>query len=85
MSNTSKEQTHLDGHQTLKASYNDVDASLTVNGFLVGAVGRKVDVTYPDTVTEQFAFSENGTALYTIEIIYTDSTKESLLSAERIA
>jgi hypothetical protein len=85
MSNTTKEQTKLDGHQSLKASFNDVDASLTVNGFLVGAVGRKVEVTYPDAVTEQFAFSENGTALYTIEIIYTDGTKASLLSAERIS
>lgn len=85
MSNTTKEQTRLDGHQSLKASFNDVDFSLTVNGFLTGKVGRKIEVDYVNTVTEQYNFMENGNLLYTLEVIYTDVTKESLLSAERIA
>jgi hypothetical protein len=85
MANTNKEQTHLDGHQTLKAAFNNEDASITVNGFLAGKVGRKVEVTYVDTVTEQYDFTEDSILLMSYELIYTDATKDSLLSAERIA
>lgn len=89
MSNTNKALSERDANQTLQSSYNDVDASLTTAGFLVGAVGRKVELTISTTSvandTQTFAFSENGTALYSLKLIFTDSSYATLVSAERIS
>jgi hypothetical protein len=84
MSVTTKKATKLDFEGTLRSSFNDEDSTLTVNGFLVGKVGRKVELTTTST-TDEFSFKENGVLLYTILITYTDSTKAVLASAERTA
>lgn len=89
MSNTIKRLSERDANQTLQGSFNDVDMSLTTNGFLVGKVGRKVSAIISttsvanDTIT--YTFSEDGTNLYAYEIIYTDGTRSVLVSAERIS
>lgn len=89
MSNTLKGHSEFDNLQTLGQSFNDVDSTITTNGFLVGLVGRKIIVTISTTSisndTQSFAFSENGTALYTLKLIFTDSTYSQLISAERTA
>lgn len=89
MSITQKPLSHLDYEQTLQSSYNDVNATLSVDGFLTGKIGRKVELAISTTTipndTETYSFSENGTALYTLRIIYTDGTRAQLISAERIA
>lgn len=81
---TQKDISQEDFENTLRYSYNNHEGSISVNGFLVGLVGRKVTVTAGST-TDSFAFTENGTPLYTILITYTDNTKATLLSAERTA
>ncbi len=81
---TTKPISQEDFENTLRYSYNSQEGSLSVNGFLVGKVGRKVDVSTTST-TDTFSFSENGNLLYTILLTYTDSTKNQLLSAERTA
>lgn len=87
MSVTTKPLSDVDGIQTLQRSFNDSDASINVNGFLVGIVGRRVDLTIGTTNsandTETYAFSENGLALYTLQIVYTDGTRTTLLYAQR--
>lgn len=87
MSNTTKQTTQYDYQQTLKRSYNDIDSSLTTNGFLTGLVGRKVTQVVSTTTisgdTSTFTFSESGTNLYAIKVIYTDGTQAVMLSAER--
>ncbi len=89
MSETTKTSTTRDYQQTLKKSYNDVDSTLSVNGFLVGKVGRKIaqviSTTTVDNDTATFTFSEDGTTLYVYKIIYTTSAQTVLLSAERIS
>lgn len=89
MSNTSKTFSERDANQTLQAAFNDVDASLTSAGFLVGKVGRKVIMSISTTTvasdTQTYAFSENGTALYSLKLIFTDNTYATLISAERTA
>ena len=89
MSHTTKSLSDRDGSQTLQSAYNDVDASLGINGFLVGLVGRKIEQAISTTTisgdTSTFSFSENGKLLYSLKIIYTDGTQGTLLSAERIA
>ena len=68
----------------IRYSYNDHEGSLTVNGFLVGAVGRKVDIVAGAT-TDTYTFSENGDVLYVLVLTFADATKKVLISAERTA
>jgi hypothetical protein len=37
-----------------------------------------VDITYPDTVTEVYTFSQSGNVVGVITLTYTDSTKANL-------
>jgi hypothetical protein len=89
MSNLNKPMTTLNEGNTLRAAYNDVDASITVNGFLVGAVGNKVLQTIATTNVANdsliYDFTNSGTLLYTIKVVFTDGTRTTFLSAERTA
>lgn len=89
MSTTKKSSAPIDSQQTLKYAYNKEDASITTNGFLVGKVGRKIELAISTTNvandTETYSFIEDGITLYDIQVIYTDGTRETLLSAERIS
>ena len=89
MSNTSKILSVRDPGQTLQSSYNDVDASLTTTGFLTGKVGHKITQTISTTTvsndTLTFQYSDSGTNLYAIKVIYTDNTYATMISAERIS
>ena len=85
MANTTKTMSKLDAPQAMKSAYNDVNASITTDGFLTGKIGRKIEMASPDSVTEVYSFMEDGVMLYEITVIYTDSTKETLVSAERTA
>ena len=89
MSITKKPPTKLDYEQALQGSYNDVNSTLSVDGFLTGKVGRKIELTISTTTiandTEIYSFSENGIALYTLTIVYTDGSRAQLSSVERTA
>lgn len=89
MSDTTKQPSNLDGSQTLQKSYNDVNATISTDGFLVGKVGRKIVLSISTTTiandTETYAFSESGIALYSLVIIYTDGNRTTMISAERTA
>lgn len=89
MGRTAKPLSSQDPGETQQYSFNDVDATHTVNGFLVGVVGRRVTLTISTTNvandTENYAFSENGVALYTFQIVYTDGTRALMSTATRTA
>jgi len=92
MSDTTKQFSQRDPGQTLQASFNDSDSTLSVNGFLVGKVGRRIDVTITTTTiandTENYAFSEtlpSPIALYTLKIVYTDGSRTQILYCLRTA
>jgi hypothetical protein len=91
MSATSKILSQKDFEQALRQEHNDVNATLSVDGFLVGLVGRQVAVVVSTTTvagdTSTFTFSENfgSTPLYAIQCIYTDGTQTTLLTATRIS
>lgn len=89
MSRTTKKGTRKDGMQTLQMAFNDVDASITTNGFLVGKIGHKVTLDIVTTTvagdSELYSFLDNGELLYQIKLVYTDAGKTQLLSAERVA
>lgn len=89
MSNTRKPLSKQDYENIMRQTFNEGDASLTTNGFLVGAIGRKVEIAITTTTiandTQTVTYSENGNTLYSLKIIYTDGTRTLMLSAERIA
>ena len=88
MSNqTIKQPNGLDGAQTLKESYNQVNSTLSVDGFLIGVVGRRVDLTITSTnvANDNYAFSELTIPLYTLQVCYTDGTRTTMLFAQRTA
>ena len=92
MADTTKAFSQRDASQTLQASFNDVDSTLTVNGFLVSKVGRRIDLSISTTNvvndTENYAFSETlptPIALYTLTVVYTDGTRTTMLYCVRSA
>jgi hypothetical protein len=93
MANTTKQGTRLDADQAIQGAYNDVNSTLGVDGFLTGKVGRRVDLAITDTDlgagetqnTEIYTFSESGTTLYQLTIVYTNSDRSQMVSAERTA
>lgn len=85
MSDTTKRLSERDYPQVLQSAYNDVDATISTTGFLTGKVGHKIQVTYPDATSELYTFLDNNVSLYSILVTYTDSTKESLSTAERVS
>lgn len=86
---TLKPASDLDASQNSQRSYNDVNATFSVDGFLTGLVGRRVDLAISTTTvandTETYTFSENGTQLYIYMIVYTDGTRATMLFAVRTA
>lgn len=89
MADTTKPLSDRDYAQALQSSYNQVNATMSVDGFIVGKVGHKVTLAISTTTiandTETYSFSDGATPLYQIRIIYTDGSRALLLSAERIA
>lgn len=89
MTTTSKPVSGLDEAQTLRGAYNEVNDTLSVDGYLTGMIGRKVSLAISTTSisndTETYTFSENGITLYVIKVIYTDGSRGTMISAERIS
>ena len=87
----SKNLTQKDADQSIRASYNDVNATIGVDGFLVAAVGRRIaqaitTTTVPnDTAVFNFYENSGATTLYQITIVYTDGTRTTMLTATRTA
>lgn len=89
MAETTKVRSEYDANQITQKIFNPEGGTLAVDGFLVGKVGRRVDLVLTTTTlsndTEVFTFSEEGTTLFELTLIYTDGTRAQLLSAERTA
>lgn len=90
MSNLTKKQpSDIDASQTQQAAFNDNTFTHMVDGFLSGLVGRRIDLAISQTTvptdTETYAFSENGISLLTLQIVYTDGTRTTMLYAVRTA
>ena len=87
MAESTKSLSTYDSAQVLQKSFNTEGSTLGVDGFVVGKVGRKIDRAVTTTTitddTEVYTFTEDSNTLYVLTIIYTDGTRESLLSVER--
>ena len=89
MSNSSKSITKRDANDVLKYAFNEEGRTLAIDGFLAGKVGHKITLALSTTSvsddTETYTFSDNGTDLFALKIIYTDGTRQVMSSAERIS
>lgn len=89
MSITQKPPSDIDASQTQQAAFNDNTFSHLVDGFLSGLVGRRIDLAISTTNvsndTETYTFSENGTNLLVLKIVYTDGLRTTMLFALRTA
>lgn len=84
MSLTTKPFSDFDATQVMQKSYNE-NATLGVDGWVVGLVGRKITLTAHSATQDDFEFLEGSTSLYIIRVTYTDSTHATLASVERIS
>ena len=86
MSNsTGKVKSDLSGENVLRGAFNDVDASITTNGFLVGKVGHKVVRSVVSSTIDDYSFYDGTTLLYTLRITYNNAAHDEVNQAERIA
>lgn len=90
MSNsTTKPMSNMSQENVLRNVHNQVDGSITTNGFLVGKVGHKVTTALSttniadDTVT--YTFFDGAVQLYQIRVVYGTAQTLDVLSAERIS
>lgn len=80
-----------DATQTHQLSFNDNTFTHMVDGFLSGLVGRRIAESISTTTivndTENYVFSENfgASPLMTIQIVYTDGSRTTMLYAQRTA
>lgn len=86
---SNKPASNLSSENVLRDVHSEVDNSIITNGYLVGLVGRKIESVDSTTSvsgdTQTLTFSENGSVLYVLRIVYTDGTQTKMVSAERIA
>ena len=89
MAISSKRPSALDGFQTLKQSFIDNISTLSVDGFVTSKVGHRIERSVETTTitndTEVFQYFDENILICELTIIYTDGSREELLSVERTA
>jgi len=89
MANSRKPMSEKDFQHVLRSSFNDTDKSLATGSFITNKVGRKIVQTITTTsITNDtliFDYQEDGSSLYQVKVIYSDGTRETMLSVERIS
>lgn len=86
MSQSTKPLSDRDSAQVHRRAWNEANDTLGVDGFIVGAIGRKIIKVNVSPAVEAISFYQDQTTLmYTLTITYTDSTKADLVSVERTA
>jgi len=69
----------------LDAEGNTAVRVLPDAGWVSGQVGRKIEATYPNSVTEVYTYKLNAATLFALTVVYTTSSKEFIDYVERTA
>lgn len=85
MNNLRKSPSVTNQQNIMRDVYNENDKSLVTSSFVDSKIGNKIVKTNVNAVTEQYSYYDGAILLKTIEITYASSTKEDLVSVERIA
>jgi hypothetical protein len=85
---TTKPPSELSSQNVLRSAHNEVDGSITTNGFLVGQVGHKVTAALSTTTvandTVTYTFLDGATVLYAIKMVFPTAQTLPFTSAERV-
>ena len=90
MSNATKKAASDASHENvLRSSHVPETAVLSVGGFVGSKVGHKITLALATTSvlndTEVYTYFDDSTQLMELTIIYTDSSRSTLVSVERTA
>lgn len=90
MSNTtSKPISNMSNENVLRSAHNEVDSSITTNGFLVGKVGHKFTAALSTTTiandTVTYTFFDGAVQLYALKLVYATAQTLEVLSGERVS
>jgi hypothetical protein len=78
-------QTTLDSSQVPHNTHHQqVGVLKTMDGFLLGQVGRKIVMETMSTTVERYHFQQGSDVLFTYEITYTNAAHDGVSIAERI-
>lgn len=75
----------IDANQALKFSFDSTTKTLATGSFVLSKIGHKITQTVFSATADDFTYTDSGTTLLVLRLTYTDSTKVTFLSAERIA
>lgn len=79
----------LDANQTLETAYDSTNNAFRIigaGGTLVTEEFDHVGATYPNSSTEVYTYKvggSGGTTVATVTVVYTNSSKDTLLSVDR--
>jgi hypothetical protein len=86
---SSKKASNLSSENIMRSAHVDETATLSINGYVSGKIGRKIALALATTNvaddTEVYTYSEDGTQIMVLTIIYSDATRSTMLSVERTA
>lgn len=85
MANSSKPMASEDANQTLRFAFDPATRTISTSSFVNAKIGHKITVTAFSSSADDYSYFDGATLLSTVRVSYTDSTKATLLSVERIA
>lgn len=83
---TTKKMTDKDANQVLTSAYNNVDATISVNGFVNAQLNNSVQRTPISATIDNWSYYDGptGTLLYVLQVVYDDSAHDNVNSVTRI-
>ena len=85
MAVTSKPLSSADGDQVLRGIHNPTSGAAAVEGWVTGAVGRKITITAFSATVDDVEFLEGSTSLMTLRLTYDGAAHDNVIEVERIA
>jgi hypothetical protein len=84
-----KQPSILSSDNVMRDVHVTESSSLTINGFVTGKVGRKIELAITTTNvandTEVYTYKEDGSTVMVLTVVYTNGNRDVLLSVERTA
>jgi hypothetical protein len=84
-----KQPSILSSDNVMRDVHVTESSSLTINGFITGKIGRKIELAITTTNvandTEVYTYKEDGSTVMVLTVVYTNGNRDVLLSVERTA
>jgi hypothetical protein len=83
LAETSKQLSNLNSDGAHRAIYNQEDHSITTSSFITAKAGHKISFVETSSTVQDISYYDGTVLLYTIRIIYSNSTRDAIVSVER--